>query len=551
MRWQLGLTGTLVATVIALAPPAHSAGKAQSGKAAVKVTWKKTVVDNVFRSEGVGVADVNKDGKLDVVAGEVWYEGPDWKKMHVIRKDVKFDPLKYSESFCCYMGDFNNDSWPDVIVVPFPGKPCYWYENPQNKPGPWKEHLLATSACNETPLYADLLGNGKRVLIMGWQPKGNDNMGQMVYFTPGKDPTKPWDMNPISEPSQEKKEVPGTRKFSHGLGVGDVNRDGKLDVICTDGWWEQPSKVNGKPWKFHPAKIGEACADMHTFDIDGDGKNDVISTSAHQFGLWWHKQQATASGTSSFVTREIHPGEQVFADPRNYKLRTDEKFVLDAINQLRAAKNLPALRPVSVLCRLARRESPLPKTAIIDAKYQGDLTDCSVMVDPNKFDAKQVTAVLEAEKLFLRDWREIGIGVAGKADSKVMFQILLGDGKTPPDKGIVVWEGMKKKLVSQTHALHFVDINGDGKKDLVTGRRWWAHAAKGDPGSWEPAFLFWFEARQGSDNVTHFVPHLIDDDSGVGTQFAVEDIDGDGLPDIIVANKRGVFVFVQVRTKPD
>src|SRR3954454_8574598 len=49
------------------------------------VTWKKTVLDPVFRSEGVAVADVNKDGKMDVINGEAWYEAPDWK-MHPIRK---------------------------------------------------------------------------------------------------------------------------------------------------------------------------------------------------------------------------------------------------------------------------------------------------------------------------------------------------------------------------------------------------------------------------------------------------------------------------------
>src|SRR4051794_16773616 len=99
--------------------PALPAGLAPGGAAApkpgkFKITWKKTVLDKTFRSEGVAVADVNKDGKIDLLVGDVWYEAPDWK-MHVIRKDRKFDPVNYSESFGCFADDFNGDGWPDLI----------------------------------------------------------------------------------------------------------------------------------------------------------------------------------------------------------------------------------------------------------------------------------------------------------------------------------------------------------------------------------------------------------------------------------------------------
>src|SRR5208282_5074246 len=176
MRVQSWVVGTfLVAGMATL--PALPAGAA---KAPAPIRWKKTVIDRTFRSEGVRVADVNSDGKVDILAGDVWYEAPNWT-MHEIRKPGDYgDGAKgYSQSFECWAEDINGDGWPDLIVVGFPGAPCHWYENPRGQPGLWKEHLIWKSACNETPQYADLFGTGKRVLVMGAQPPGKEHEGQM------------------------------------------------------------------------------------------------------------------------------------------------------------------------------------------------------------------------------------------------------------------------------------------------------------------------------------------------------------------------------------
>jgi hypothetical protein len=476
MRW----TSLLPALLLPLA--ALAGLPAAEEKAAPTITWKKTVIDRAFRSEGVTVADVNKDGKLDIVNGEVWYEAPTWK-MHEVRKSKDYTEGKknvYSNSFACWADDLNGDGWPDLIVIGFPGAPCHWFENPRGKPGHWKQHEIWHSACNETPQYVDLLGTGRRALVMGYQSKQKGRTGQMAYFTPGKDPTKTWIMHPISDLgtadtfkvtsaalqklrtgkvedelarkleslvgttygspgelraaaskllSKEQvkaigdklvqatvirgKYIPGTNQFDHGLGTGDVNGDGRLDVICTGGWWEQPARADGKTsWKFHPASIGGPCADMYAVDVDGDGKADVISSSAHNYGIWWHRQLTGKGGKSSFQTRAFFP-----------------------------------------------------------------------------------------------------------------------------------------KLVSQTHALVMADIDGDGLKDLVTGKRWWAHGAHGDADPNAPAMLYWFKARKSKDGMLSYSPQVIDNDSGIGTQFTVADVNGDGLLDVVVSNKKGTFLFEQVRGK--
>ena len=107
------------------------------------ISWKKTVIEGKFRSEGVAIADVNKDGNLDVLIGDSWYEASTWKKED-IRKPGDFgDGLQsYSECMTCWTDDINGDGWADAIVIGFPGKPAYWYENPKGKPGYWPQHEI-------------------------------------------------------------------------------------------------------------------------------------------------------------------------------------------------------------------------------------------------------------------------------------------------------------------------------------------------------------------------------------------------------------------------
>jgi hypothetical protein len=534
----------VVPATLLLAPlvPFLSAQPAAKGPTAkTAITWKKVVIDKTFRSEGVGVADFNKDGKLDIFVGDVWYEAPDWK-MHEVRPFKKWDGATgYSESFACFTGDFNNDGYPDAIVIPFPGKECYWYENPGPKGGKWVPHLLTTSACNETPIYVDLFGTGEKVLVMGWQPPGKGDQGQMCYFKPGKDPTQPWQKLPISESSQKGKEVPATQRFSHGLGHGDVNGDGRIDIIIPNGWWEQPAKVDGvTAWQFHPVDLGPACADMFTYDIDGDGKADVVASSAHNYGLWWHQQKPGKDGPT-FLRREFFKAPPEVAKlPKEHKLSPEELALYNAVNKVRNGVGKASWRMSASLSAAARARAEAAaagKDPNIKAAYKGTIKATLVKGDASgKFVPEGVINEQRdvLEKSLASPGLELGVGYARQDGGGYVCVLLVGDSGA-------------FSLPAQTHALHCVDINGDGLKDLVTGRRWWAHGPRGDAGPNDPAYLYWFEAKRDKDGFTSFVPHEIDDDSGIGTQFAIMDMNGDGLPDIIISNKKGVFLFLQVR----
>ncbi len=283
---------------------------------AAEVSFSKQTLTKDFVAEGVAVADFDHDGHMDVAAGGFIWFGPDFKRkesftpqqVHATgpNKTPYNGAIGYSDYFISYAHDFNGDGWADILVYGFPGDPAYLFINPQGKGGDWAKHNIFDVADGESPALADINGDGKPELLVhtsdlvkdAKKNKGRTG-GQFGYAEiDWSNPTGKAKFHPITEksPANDTKIF----KYTHGYGAGDVNGDGLVDILEKDGWYEQPKDLSkGEPWKFHPVKFaGHGGAQMYVYDVNGDGRPDVITSDhAHGYGLAWFEQNKDGTFT--------------------------------------------------------------------------------------------------------------------------------------------------------------------------------------------------------------------------------------------------------------
>ena len=389
-----------------------------------------------YWSEGADFGDFNQDGHMDVVSGPHIFLGPDFIHRYEYypavapTKRLPNDFAIYSnDNFFSWVFDFNADGWPDVLTVGLPNTEAYWYQNPGNsfsgpapdRPDHWARHIVIDRVANEAPEFVDITGDGVPELLMAYYR-------HYGYASPNPvAPTLPWIFHPISTSEEV------VHHYTHGLGYGDVDGDGRTDVLHGDGWLQQPASLQGNPdWAFHPYPFADREGDglfdglkggaqMYAYDVNGDGLNDVItSQDAHGWGLSWFEQ--------------IRNGEEI----------TFQEHII-----------------------MSKEET--------------------------------------------------------NTDNPYGVQF------------------------SQLHAVELADIDDDGLMDIVTGKTYRAHDF-GDPGARQAPVIYYFRLTR-QDGQAEFVPHLIDDQAGIGRRLVSGDLNGDGLLDLVVGNKLGTFVFTQtVRT---
>jgi hypothetical protein len=224
--------------------------------------------------ESVGVFDVNNDGFLDIVSGAYWYEGPIFKNRHYIGSTKRFG--EYYDDFSTIPLDVNGDGYMDFVTGGWFSKELIWKENPGDN-SEWKEHLIAHTGNIETTQAWDIDGDGVKEIIPNTP---NDSL--IVYRLV-------LDVQNKGTGIFEKYAI--LSAHGHGLGFGDINDDGRGDLLVRNGWIEAPERPFGADWEFHQEfDLGTASIPMIIADINQDGLADMVVGQGHDYGLDWYEQ---------------------------------------------------------------------------------------------------------------------------------------------------------------------------------------------------------------------------------------------------------------------
>jgi hypothetical protein len=263
----------------------------------LKWTVRTLTIDS---NEGVDVADFNRDGRLDVVAGRNWYAAPDFIPRPVRTID---DWSGYVLSNGDFAWDVNGDGWTDVIAGAFNLPEVCWYENPGEKDISmgklWPKHLLADTGAttNEGQLLYDIDGDG----VPEWVVNSWTAQTPFVAWSFG---TRAGEARQDGSDREEsaislEKVVIGRDLNGHGMGFGDLNGDGRADLLFEAGWYESPKTAPlSHEWTLHQDWEIHASIPILVRDLNGDGRADIIIGRGHDYGLyWWEQGEPRSDGT--------------------------------------------------------------------------------------------------------------------------------------------------------------------------------------------------------------------------------------------------------------
>ncbi len=359
--------------------------------------------------------------------------------------------------------------------------------------------------------------------------------------------------------------------YSEGAAIGDINGDGKPDIVAGPFWWEGPAFE--KKHAYYEPKIFNINGYSDNFfayvlDFNGDKKNDILILGfpGKEARLYLNPgTQDDKPWPMSIVADEVDNESPVFTDitgdgKPEIVCSTGGKFGWFAPDWSNPTAKWPFVA-VSDDMKVAKFTHGLGvgdvngdgKLDLLEARRWWEHKDTGLWEQHNF-----AAGVGGGAQMFAYDFDGNGTndvftslqahryGVAvylqnkPEPDKPTWKQIMLAS-EQPQDNDYGV-------VFSQPHAAALADINGDGIQDIVTGKRYWAHNGH-DPDERGARVVYWYETKRDGKGVVDFIPHLIDAVSSVGVDVTVGDVNGDGLPDVVTANKSGVFVLTQKRTQ--
>jgi len=250
-------------------------------------------------NESCSLVDVNGDGRLDITCGVNWYEAPKWTKHAHYFEGA--EARNFLHGHCGEVAlDVNRDGLTDVVNSGYQPDIAgvWWHENPGPGGGQWKVHRVHSSPFMEGILLADLNGDGRMDILMnhfrkygGAEGEGSVAHVEAVAWLESID-REPWLVARTIAPEAE----------DHGCGVGDLDGDGRLDVVSRHGWYQAPPDPVAGQWRLHPDYDlpFRASHPMLVTDVNGDGLNDIIVGNGHGYGLYWLEQQLDAQQKRTF-----------------------------------------------------------------------------------------------------------------------------------------------------------------------------------------------------------------------------------------------------------
>jgi hypothetical protein len=273
------------------------------------IAFRVQMIDPGF-SESVAVADFNKDGRRDILSAEYWYEAPAWTK-HKVR-DIAFNG-SYIDNFSDLPVDVDGDGYTDIVQIAYFARRIVWLKNPGKAGAAWLAQEIDSIGPTEFAFLVDLNNDGRAVEILPQFTGAAKSPLTWYELTGGK-----W-----------QKHVVSTQSYGHGIGAGDVNGDKRNDIITPAGWLEAPADVRAAgEWTLHatnwsvpsvpqpgeppPAQAQAPAAAqrpsrpaeyafMYVVDVNKDGRNDILTSMAHSYGVLWFEQTEDGQWTARTI----------------------------------------------------------------------------------------------------------------------------------------------------------------------------------------------------------------------------------------------------------